>query len=71
MQGRSSAVPAGAPASLAVTSKVLTIIESLSVAQAAANGAPVVEAPASAGSKAAADKAAAVSAVSKVEQVGG
>jgi hypothetical protein len=82
MQGRSIAVPAGAPASLAVTSKVLTIIESLSVAPTAANGAAVVVAPAaaaangaamkpaSAGSKAAAEKAAAVLPVSKAEQVG-
>jgi hypothetical protein len=78
MQGRSIAVPAGAPASLAITSKVLTIIESLSVAPAAASGpaaaaAPVpvaaVVKPSSAGGKAAAEKAAIVSPVSKVEQV--
>jgi hypothetical protein len=80
MQGRSIAVPAGAPASLAVTSKVLTIIESLSVAPAAAIGpgvaTPAVAAagaaavkPTSAGGKAAADKTAAASPVSKAEQV--
>lgn len=75
IQGRSIAVPAGAPASLAVTSKVLTVIESLSVAQTAAApaataaGAAVVK-PASAGGKAAADKAAAAAApVNKAEQV--
>lgn len=79
LQGKPTATPAGAPASMAVTSKVLGLIEGLNAASAAANnpasggettvGKPQDKAPASVGKLQ--DKAGAVAApvVNKTEQV--